>query len=821
MNPRTQMIPFILLLSFLFLISGFAALIYQIVWQRALFTAFGVNIESITTVVAVFMFGLGVGSLVGGRLSQRWPNHLPQLFLLCELAIGVFGLVSLPLIRMVGELTLHGSLFVIAIAIYGLLCIPTIFMGATLPILASYLHQVNKNVGKAVSTLYLCNTAGSALACFVTADFLFGLLGQDGSIYVAAGCNLLVGVMLVIVCSYASAQDGAERPSVSASEGQKSLEPAGSPGRFGLVLALAAVVGYLALSQEILWFRAISYVTQDKPSDFAHVLGCVLFGIAVGAGAARWVCKQNPEGTLRFVGILLAVSALVYGISLPAFAEVLVIIKPNEADIHAGNDVASWSLAIGYLIVASTAMLLGAVFPLLCHYAVRGGGVGQSISWIYFANIVGSTAGPLLTGFILLDVATLQTNLLVLTLLTAGVGTVVLLISGGPLLTRVVVLALLGIGMAIYLVNEHAWFGKILEKLHYKHQFRPDREYKYVIENRNGIIAIENGPKFGDPIYGGGAYDGRFNLDPVSDGNGITRVYLLAALHPKMDEVIVIGMSGGAWVRALTMHPDIKKITVVEINPGYVAAMKNYPEIAKALDDPRVTLHIDDGRRWLNRNPDARFDIMIMNTIYHWRGHATNLLSDDFLRICQTRLKPGGFVYYNSTGSDDVFYTAAQVFKQVGYRGNIVIGSDSRLPSTKESRRAQLLKFKVGELPLFGPKIALTEVETRLAGDDSEVADYLARLPKLVDELADFDPRDLGDFYRKREDLWHITDNNMASEFRHRPKPSPVEITNRNVQKLTDQLDEMKRSEEKLRTHIESLEERLRKLEAAVKKGDG
>src|SRR5579862_8852865 len=202
MNSRTPMIPFILLLSFLFLISGFAALIYQIVWQRALFTAFGVNIESITTVVAVFMFGLGVGALVGGKLSQRWPNRLPQLFLLCELAIGAFGLVSLPLIKMVGELTLHGSLFVIAITIYGLLCIPTIFMGATLPILASYLHQVNKNVGKAVSMLYLCNTAGSAIACFVTADFLFGLLGQDGSIYVAASCNLLVGVMLVIVCRY-------------------------------------------------------------------------------------------------------------------------------------------------------------------------------------------------------------------------------------------------------------------------------------------------------------------------------------------------------------------------------------------------------------------------------------------------------------------------------------------------------------------------------------------------------------------------------------------------------------------------------------------
>jgi predicted membrane-bound spermidine synthase len=532
--------------------------------------------------------------------------------------------------------------------------------------------------------------------------------------------------------------------------------------RFGLVLALAAVVGYLALSQEILWFRAISYVTLDRPTDFAHVLGCVLFGIALGAGGARWLCNQNSERTLGYVGVLLAVSALVYGASLPAFAEVLVSIPPKESENH----VAWQSLASGYAIVATTAMLLGAVFPLLCHYAVRGGAVGQSVSWIYFANIVGSTAGPLLTGFILLDIATLQTNVLLLTLLTAAVGAVVLLISGGPVVLRWVMLAVLGAGMVVFLVQHDARFAQILEKLHYKHEFKPELAYKHVIQNRSGIIAIEADPYWGDSIYGGGAYDGRFNLDPVRDGNGITRTYLLAALHPDPQDVIVIGMSGGAWVRVLTMHPDIKSITVVEINPGYVEVMKNYPEIAKALDDPRVKLHIDDGRRWLNRHPDARFDIMIMNTIYHWRGQATNLLSDEFLRICQSRLKPGGFVYYNSTGSDDVFYTAAQVFKQVGYKSNIVIGSDTRLATTRESRRAQLLKFKVGDVPLFGNQIALPEVQTRLAGDKAETDYYVGKLAERLDELVNFDPGDLGDDYRARQDLRHITDNNMATEFR-------------------------------------------------------
>jgi spermidine synthase len=753
------MVFFIFLLSWLFLVSGFAALIYQIVWQRVLFTAFGVNIESITIIVAVFMFGLGVGSLVGGKLSQRWMKRLPQLFLLSELAIGVFGLVSLPLIKAVSAWTLHGSLFVIAITIYALLCIPTIFMGATLPILAAYLHQRNKNVGKTVSTLYLFNTAGSAIACFVTADWLFGLLGLSGTLYVAAGCNFLVG--LCVYCSVGMLGGAAAEPDNTPS----AITPTSDQRGFVLVLALAAAVGYLALSQEILWFRAISYVTREKPTDFAHVLGCVLFGIAAGAGAARWLCKQNPEATLRFVGILLAAAALVYGVSLPVFAEALARIQPDDSDNS------PTALGVGFLMVSVCALLLGAVFPLLCHYAVRGGGIGQSISWIYFANIVGSTAGPLLTGFILLDIATLQTNLLALTLLTAALAVIVLLICGGPLRTRGIILGLLGVGVVLFIVNHETWYTQLLERLHFKHQFRSDFTFKYVIQNRSGIIAVEADPKYGDSIYGGAVYDGRFNLDPVSDGNGVTRAYLLMALHPKAENVLFIGMSGGAWLRALTMYPDIKKITVVEINPGYVEVVKNYPEIAKALNDPRVTLHIDDGRRWLNRNPNEHFDIMIMNSVYYWRGQATNLLSADFLRTCQNRLKPGGFVYYNSTGSDDVFYTAAQVFKIVGAKGNFVIGSDTRLPSTREERRLRLLKFQVDGVPLFGGEIALQEVADRIGKDR---ADYFHRLPKVVDDLADFDPGDWGDHYRKRNDLWLITDNNMATEFRKHAKPNPL-----------------------------------------------
>jgi hypothetical protein len=183
-------------LSFLFLISGLAALIYQIVWQRVLYAAFGVNIESITIIVSLFMFGLGIGSLVGGILASRFPRQSPALFLLCELGIGTFGLVSLPLIHAVARLTLHGSLFTITLTIFALLAIPTMLMGATLPILVTHLNRRYQSVGRSVGLLYFINTLGSAAACFLTADVLFYFFGQQASVLVAAGCNLLVGLLV-------------------------------------------------------------------------------------------------------------------------------------------------------------------------------------------------------------------------------------------------------------------------------------------------------------------------------------------------------------------------------------------------------------------------------------------------------------------------------------------------------------------------------------------------------------------------------------------------------------------------------------------------
>jgi spermidine synthase len=183
-------------IAIVFFVSGFAALVYQVVWQRALFTIFGINTEAVTVVVTVFLLGLGVGSLVGGLFS-RFVRHPLLLFAISEFGIAGFGLVSLDLFKRVGtnafDLSPAGS----ALTTFLLLLAPTLLMGMTLPLLVVYLVRQSGNVGRSMSLLYFVNTAGSGLASLAAVFLLMPRLGEHGSVGVAALANLAVGVVVL------------------------------------------------------------------------------------------------------------------------------------------------------------------------------------------------------------------------------------------------------------------------------------------------------------------------------------------------------------------------------------------------------------------------------------------------------------------------------------------------------------------------------------------------------------------------------------------------------------------------------------------------
>lgn len=770
-------------LTFLFLISGFAALIYQIVWQRSLFTAFGVNIESVTVIVSIFMFGLGIGSIGGGILSKRFPLALLQLFLIFEVFIGICGIISLPLIRTISDVAVRSSILKLSLAMFALLCIPTMLMGATLPILVTHLHRCFRNIGKSVGILYFTNTAGSAIACFVTAAFLFVFFGQQVCVIVAASCNFLVGVLVyryakrlsknkvscktqrrlclaegnsvrgsddMTICEdwkaecsslrredvcnlFDQTRNGFHNTSAQSGEGRQMVH--------FLILLLSGIIGYVSLSQEIIWIRVLSFVTGGKPDVFAFTLGFFLFGIACSSLIAEKVCEKGKIHPLIFIAAMLTISPVTYYFSIPISSKLLTI----SADISAF-----------YLSVGITAFLVGGIFPMLCHFGIKSrASVGFSLSWIYFANIIGSTAGPLLTGFMLLDFLTLDQNILYLSVIMFSLAGIIWIAAPIPRKSRVILLGGIVFVMTAMLFVHNVAYSQIFEKLHYKTIYSEKKPFKYIIQNRVGIIAVESSKT--DIVYGGGVYDGQFNIDPVLNTNGIRRAYIIAALHPAPKEVLEIGLSSGSWARVIANHARVRKITDVEINPGYIELIKNYPEIATVLYDPKVTVCIDDGRRWLNRHPEAKFDVIVWNASFHWRNYATNTLSEEFLRLCKKHLKTGGVIYYNTTGSKDILFTAAHVFRFVTWYDSFVAASDSPFAMTNAEKRSNILRFQSLGRPIF--------------------AEDNAALQRVIEELIAADLSDKANLIRKKTGLWQITDDNMATEFKRGNKWYDPETT--------------------------------------------
>jgi len=201
-----------ILLFAVFSLSGFAALLYQVVWQRALFALIGINVESVTVVVTAFMLGLGLGSLAGGEISKNPARPALLLFSLVEAGIGLFGFFSMALMHAVGDAVLGASAPVIALVTFLLVLFPTLLMGATLPLLVAHVVRASGNVGRSVGSLYFVNTLGSAGASFASVLFLLPRLGQRATVQTAA-CLNLAAALLVLLLFLASRR----QPVVSAS----------------------------------------------------------------------------------------------------------------------------------------------------------------------------------------------------------------------------------------------------------------------------------------------------------------------------------------------------------------------------------------------------------------------------------------------------------------------------------------------------------------------------------------------------------------------------------------------------------------------------
>ncbi len=194
------MLNMLLLLSFF--ISGCSALMYQVSWQRALYALIGVDMDSITIIVSVFMLGIGLGGMLGGWLSDRYPRQRLRWYAGIELSIALYGAASLWLLQVL-QAWLEGS-FVgtgsvgSTVASFVFLLLPTVLMGMTLPLLTMAFNERTANIGVSVGTLYFINTLGAATGAALVPFVLLPLWTLPQVVHIAVAGNVAVVLCAVL-----------------------------------------------------------------------------------------------------------------------------------------------------------------------------------------------------------------------------------------------------------------------------------------------------------------------------------------------------------------------------------------------------------------------------------------------------------------------------------------------------------------------------------------------------------------------------------------------------------------------------------------------
>jgi len=436
-------------------------------------------------------------------------------------------------------------------------------------------------------------------------------------------------------------------------------------------LALAFLSGFIALSYEILWYRAWSFMSGSAADTFGLLLGTYLAGLALGSLAVRRICRDRGGDARAFqkralFGLTFAANVLGY-LVVPALGVLAV---------------RGWSWKAALPLVGLAAAGLGTVFPLAAHlYIDPDERVGRRISYVYLSNILGSTLGSLLTGFVLLDHLRLSGIHVFLVCLGLGLSLVLL-----PRRRDAIPLGALALAAAVL---GAAPFPTIYERLQFKSAWSPGVRFAHVVETKSGVITVNEKGQ----IFGGGVYDGAYNTGLQDDKNTIVRCYALAGLRTATKDVLMIGLSSGSWATVIANNPSVEQFTIVEINPGYLRLLGEYPAVAGLMKNPKVRIEIDDGRRWLVRNRERRFDAIVANATFHWRSNATNLLSEEFLRLVRSRLNPGGYYYYNTTESPRVLKTGCSTFPHALKIGGFLAVSDAPLALDPERLRTQLFDY--------------------------------------------------------------------------------------------------------------------------------
>ncbi|MBI5674627.1 MAG: fused MFS/spermidine synthase [Nitrospirae bacterium] len=407
----------------IFFLTGFSALIYQLIWQRVLAIHAGVDMYSVITIIAAFMAGLGIGSLIGGYIADRlnFRNCL-VFFIASNFFIGIFGFFSLWLFydvynSLAQYLTNTVSSFLFHFVV---LCIPTTLMGLSLPLLSKALVRTSDEMSSLIGALYGINTLGAAVGAGLGTWYLLGTFGFVQCIRIASVINIVCGFLALILLyrsgtkSSVSAESGEMHisdPPVAGDDEQWVLT--NKPGHWILIYGLT---GFAALSLEIVWFRILEVISRSNSYTFGHLLFIYLCGVGFGSLVSSKMIKRIKRPDKAFlwmqyaIGLLSLLSPLLLiympeSFKITQYMRSLLSSRPDR--VHDLSFLVKYMVVFNFMVIfifGIATVMMGACFPLMQRIVSRRmESLGRNLSKLLFSNIVGNVLGTVITGFVLLD----------------------------------------------------------------------------------------------------------------------------------------------------------------------------------------------------------------------------------------------------------------------------------------------------------------------------------------------------------------------------------------------------------------------------------
>lgn len=646
----------------LFFVSGATSLVYQTVWARELHLVLGTSSFAISTVLAAFMGGLGLGGALAARVADRVERPL-RAYAVLEAAIGLYAL-ALPLLVQGLATPAYLALFQLlepgptvsgisqALLAGVLLLPPTAAMGATLPLLARLAVVRQADAGDQVGALYAINTAGALVGTGVAGLWLLPAVGLWTTTILTASGNLLLAAVAWWVD-----RGVAPRPAVTNDLMMDLIDGPVDPDVAAVVVI--GIGGAASLACEVAWTRLVALVLGGTTYAFTAMLLAVLLGIAVGGRLGGELAdlafrRGGTRGVLRSLALVEAAIGLsVWGLTfvwteLPYWFVYLY-------DALSGGE---WvlapfaaSLVVSVMVLLPPATLMGVAFPLAVRAAAGdGAAVGRPVAAAYAANTLGGVLGASLAGFWLLPTMSVRSAVGIAAaanLLAAAIAWA----RGGRVPLAVVAVAAMAVPVLVQAPWDPMWMSGGLH--HYVSHFeRRDREairwfatgnqeLLFYDEGLSTVVTVGRNVETGNVWL---ANNGK--VDASSSGDMPTQVLcaLLALQHvddPRQG--VVVGLASGVTAGAASLLPGLESLEVVELEPAIFEAARFFDEVNfGVLDNPKVDLIANDGRNHVMRAPPGRWGWAVSEPPNPYLSGVANLFTLDFWQMGRTRLQPGG-----------------------------------------------------------------------------------------------------------------------------------------------------------------------------------